>query len=111
MRLFAISDLHLSLGVDKPMDIFGPQWVGHGERIQRAWDDMVGPEDWVFVGGDTSWGLTLDQALPEVRQSDHRDYGKQAGNELLPSLSARIFARQIIKYIHSKSILNKVARL
>ena len=36
MRLFAISDLHLSLGVDKPMDIFGPQWVGHGLADARA---------------------------------------------------------------------------
>jgi len=67
MRLFAISDLHLSLGVDKPMDVFGPQWVGHGDRIREAWDEMVGPDDWVFVGGDTSWGLTLDQALPDLR--------------------------------------------
>ena len=25
MALFAISDLHLSLGVDKPMDVFGPR--------------------------------------------------------------------------------------
>ena len=38
LRLFAISDLHLSFGVDKPMDIFGPQWVGHAERMQKALD-------------------------------------------------------------------------
>ena len=42
MRLFAISDLHLSFGTDKPMDIFGPQWVGHADRIRAAWDGMVG---------------------------------------------------------------------
>ncbi|MDO8349165.1 MAG: metallophosphoesterase [Planctomycetota bacterium] len=66
MRLFAISDLHLSLGVDKPMDIFGPQWVGHAERMQQAWDAMVAPEDWVLVGGDTSWGLHLDEAMPDL---------------------------------------------
>ncbi len=41
MRLFAISDLHLSFGVDKPMDIFGPQWVGHADRMREAWDEMV----------------------------------------------------------------------
>lgn len=66
MRLFAISDLHLSLGVDKPMDIFGPHWEGHADRIREAWDAMVGPEDWVLVGGDTSWGLTLEQARPDL---------------------------------------------
>lgn len=66
MRLFAISDLHLSFGVDKPMDIFGPQWVGHAERMQRAWDAMVAPDDWVLVGGDTSWGLDLAEAKPDL---------------------------------------------
>ena len=66
MRLFAISDLHLSHGVDKPMDIFGPQWVGHGEKIAKAWDEMIGEDDWVLVGGDTSWGLTLEQAIPDL---------------------------------------------
>jgi len=67
MRLFAISDLHLSFGVDKPMDIFGPQWVGHATRMQQAWDELVTPDDWVLVGGDTSWGLTLDEALPDLQ--------------------------------------------
>ena len=67
MRIFAISDLHLSFGVDKPMDIFGPQWVGHAEKIRRSWDARIGPDDWTLVGGDTSWGLTLDEALPDLR--------------------------------------------
>jgi len=66
MRIFAISDLHLSNGVDKPMDIFGPQWVGHADRIRKAWDQMVTPEDWVLVGGDTSWGLSLREAQPDL---------------------------------------------
>ncbi|MBK8980057.1 MAG: metallophosphoesterase [Planctomycetes bacterium] len=66
MRIFAISDLHLSYGVDKPMDVFGPQWVGHGERIREAWDAMVSDDDWVLVGGDTSWGLNLREAQPDL---------------------------------------------
>src|SRR5690606_31543009 len=45
MRLFAISDLHLSLGVDKPMDIFGENWVGHEAKMRTAWDELVGPDD------------------------------------------------------------------
>ncbi len=66
MRLFAISDLHLSLGVDKPMDIFGPQWVGHADKMREAWDTSVTQDDWVLVGGDTSWGLNLEQARPDL---------------------------------------------
>ena len=33
MALFAISDLHLPLGVDKPMDIFGKAWENYVERL------------------------------------------------------------------------------
>lgn len=66
MRLFAISDLHLGFGVDKPMHVFGPHWEGHADKIRAAWDAMVGPHDWVLVGGDTSWGLTLEQARPDL---------------------------------------------
>lgn len=66
MRLFAISDLHLSLGVDKPMDIFGDNWVDHEGKMRTAWDAMVAPDDWVLCGGDTSWGLSLEQARPDL---------------------------------------------
>jgi hypothetical protein len=66
LRLFAISDLHLSFGVDKPMDIFGANWVGHADRMRTAWDAMVSPDDWMLVGGDTSWGLTLAEAKPDL---------------------------------------------
>ena len=66
MRLFAISDLHLSLGVDKPMDIFGPQWVGHADKIRESSEARISEDDWVLVGGDTSWGLSLEQARPDL---------------------------------------------
>ncbi|GAB4147839.1 MAG: metallophosphoesterase [Planctomycetota bacterium] len=78
MRLFAISDLHLSLGVDKPMDVFGPKWAGHGDRMRESWDSMVGPDDWVLVGGDISWGLKLAEAQPDL------DWlGERAGRKVL----------------------------
>jgi predicted phosphohydrolase len=78
MRLFAISDLHLSLGVDKPMDIFGPQWQGHEAKMRTAWDAMVAQDDWVLCGGDTSWGLTLAEAKPDL------DWlGARPGNKVL----------------------------
>jgi len=66
MRLHAISDLHLSLGVDKPMDIFGDNWVDHEAKMRTTWDALVAPEDWVLCGGDTSWGLNLEQARPDL---------------------------------------------
>ena len=38
MKIFAISDLHLSFGenIDKPMDKFGEGWEHHAERLKAA---------------------------------------------------------------------------
>ena len=36
MALYAIGDLHLGLSVDKPMDVFGPGWANHVERLQAG---------------------------------------------------------------------------
>ena len=61
MALFAIADLHLALGVDKPMDIFGDQWVNHTEKIASNWRKIVGSGDTVLVAGDISWAMRLYQ--------------------------------------------------
>ena len=45
MSVYAIADLHLSHGVDKPMDIFGPKWERHTERLEKNWRETVRPED------------------------------------------------------------------
>ena len=44
MKVFAISDLHLSINNDKPMDIFGPVWEGYLEKIENDWNEKVGDE-------------------------------------------------------------------
>ena len=41
MSLFAISDLHLSAVMNKPMDIFGDNWAGHTEKIEKNWKNGV----------------------------------------------------------------------
>lgn len=70
MRVFALADLHLGSAVDKPMDIFGPVWDRHAEKIDRNWRAVVGPDDWVLVPGDISWAMKLDEALPDLRFLD-----------------------------------------
>ncbi len=62
MRLFGISDLHLSFRANKPMDVFGDHWKDHALRMAEAWDAMVAPDDVVLCPGDLSWALRLDQA-------------------------------------------------
>ena len=36
MALYVIADLHLSLGADKPMDVF-PGWKDYVQRLERHW--------------------------------------------------------------------------
>ena len=37
MALYGIGDLHLSFNTDKPMDIFGEQWINHAKKIKENW--------------------------------------------------------------------------
>lgn len=64
MNLFTISDLHLSLGVNKPMDIFGG-WNNYVERIETNWKKLVNEDDTVLIGGDISWASSLTEAKPD----------------------------------------------
>lgn len=70
MAIYAIGDPHLSLVVNKPMDVFGPRWAGHTVRFLQNWEATVGPEDIVLVPGDISWGMTIEEALPDLQEID-----------------------------------------
>lgn len=67
MAIYALGDLHLSFGQQKPMDIFGPEWENHTEKIEENWNQLVGDEDLVIVPGDISWAMHLPEALPDLR--------------------------------------------
>lgn len=69
MSLFAISDLHLSLGVDKPMDVFRG-WDHYVERLEENWKQLVRPEDTVVIAGDISWGLDLAETVEDFKWID-----------------------------------------
>jgi len=64
MALYAIGDLHLSLGADKPMDIF-PGWQGYVERLKAHWEALVQPQDTVVLAGDTSWAMQLQNTVED----------------------------------------------
>ncbi len=67
MSVWAIADLHLSFGIpNKSMDIFGPRWVNHAERVKEHWQDLISPEDLVLIPGDISWGMTPEQAKVDL---------------------------------------------
>lgn len=66
MALYAIGDLHLSFSTDKPMDVFGPRWERHYEKIEENWKSFVSPGDTVLIPGDISWAMYLEEAAGDL---------------------------------------------
>ena len=62
MKIYSISDLHLSKSCNKPMDIFGTQWEGYWDKIRSDWTEKVSDDDIVLICGDISWAMSLEQA-------------------------------------------------
>ena len=62
MSLFAIADLHLSLGEDKHMDIFAG-WSNYVERLEDNWRKLITDDDTVVIGGDISWAMKLEETF------------------------------------------------
>ena len=50
-RIFLLSDPHLG----RDMSHLHERWADHVERMQTAWDDVVGDDDIVLLPGDISW--------------------------------------------------------
>ena len=51
MKVYAIGDLHLPGGDDKPMEVFGAHWEGHWQKIKQDWLEKVSEEDIVISAG------------------------------------------------------------
>ena len=62
MSIYVIGDLHLSFGVNKPMNIFGENWEKHYEKIKENWLRKVKDEDTVILPGDFSWATYLEES-------------------------------------------------
>lgn len=105
MALFAISDLHLSLGGEKPMDIFGGEWVDHHLKIKENWEKLVSDDDTVILGGDLCWAMKLEEAqqdfnfihgLPgrKILFKGNHDYWWQSYSKVIKALPDSMFAVQ-----------------
>lgn len=66
MSLYTIADLHLSHGVDKPMDVFGGVWDGYMDCLRENLR-VLGDDDLLIIPGDFSWGINLGEALEDFR--------------------------------------------
>lgn len=67
MALYAISDLHLAISIDKPMDIFGDRWTNYMQKLKENWKQIVREDDFVIIPGDISWATYLEQAVEDFR--------------------------------------------
>lgn len=71
MKFYAISDLHISTNTNKPMDVFGGNWVGYLDKIKYDWEQKVTEDDVVLIGGDISWAMDIDDARKDIESIAH----------------------------------------
>ncbi len=67
MKIFAISDLHLSTSCDKPMDVFGGHWENYIQKIEDNWKASVADDDLVLIAGDISWAMKLEEVHDDLK--------------------------------------------
>ena len=114
MAIFAMSDLHLPLGIDKPMDVFGSGWENYVERISENWKETVGEDDTVLISGDVSWATYLEEALPDFQfieslpgrkliSKGNHDYWWTTATKLSAFLSENHL--ETISFLHNNSVL------
>lgn len=105
MKVFAISDLHLSFTTDKPMDIFGAKWEDYLTKIENDWNSKVSNEDVVLISGDISWAMELSGAIKDLEflnkqkgvkiiiRGNH-DYWWKSISQVRNALSDNVYALQ-----------------
>ncbi len=113
MALFTISDPHLSLSCDKPMDVFGGKWNRYVEKLEEYWRYMVQSEDTVVLPGDISWGMNFKEAaadflflesLPgeKIILKGNHDYWWATNNKLEQFLKE--YSLSSIRFLHNNAL-------
>ena len=76
MALYAIGDTHLSLGSNKPMDVFGGGWAGYVDKLREGFAHVTSG-DTILLCGDLSWGMSLDEARNDFAFLDREIPGEK----------------------------------
>lgn len=114
MALYTISDLHLPIGTDKPMDIFGSKWTNYVERLAKNWQNIINDDDLVVLPGDFSWATYLEQSIPDFQflqklngkkiiSKGNHDYWWTTASKLNKFLEKNNF--DTIKFMHNNSFM------
>lgn len=70
LAIYAISDLHLAISIDKPMDVFGWKWSNYMDKLKNNWLETITDNDIVIIPGDISWATYVDQAKADFEFID-----------------------------------------
>ncbi len=114
MIIYTISDLHLPLGIDKPMDIFGRRWENYVEKTEYNWKNTVKEDDLVILGGDFSWATYLEESekdfeflndLPgqKILLKGNHDYWWTTHSKLKKFMEEKKFST--VSFLHNNSYL------
>lgn len=68
--IYGIGDLHFDSSKEKPMDIFGENWIDHEEKIIKNWQENIRDDDLILIPGDISWALKLRDAKYDLEKID-----------------------------------------
>ena len=104
MKIYAVSDLHLSINNPKPMNVFGAVWDNYLDDIENSLADLS-DDDLVLSAGDTSWAMTLDAAVPDLEYigrlpgkkviiRENHDYWRKGIGAVLQVLTKGVLAEQ-----------------
>ena len=114
MSIYTISDLHLSLSINKPMDIFGFQWQNYMERLKENWQNTVKKNDTVVINGDVSWATYISDCFKDfsflnslngnkiILKGNH-DYWWESLTKLKKYVEENEFST--ISFLHNTSVL------
>ena len=116
MKIYAISDPHISGDGTKPMDVFGGKWVGYLPKIAEDWQKKVDSGDVVVIAGDISWAMDLPEAVKDINgfftplkgkkvfvRGNHDYWWKSISRVVGASKARPILRNRTEKYIIAKS--------
>ena len=114
MSIFAIADLHLALGTDKPMDVFGGRWSNYMDKLKSNWLETVKAEDTVIIPGDVCWATYIENAYEDFKfieelpgkkiiSKGNHDYWWTTASKLNKYLEANGF--KTISFMHNNAFL------
>jgi predicted phosphohydrolase len=66
MKVWAISDLHLSFARPERREQFAARWRDHAAKIEQNWRRVVGAEDVVLLPGDLSMAANHRDLQPDL---------------------------------------------